>query len=75
MAFIAHIKLWWRDVVTASPNLDLSFTVLFSSLRLVQTLKCTVGSLVKSPALLKWNPEKPHLARDVIVGFYGALKC
>ena len=75
MAFIAHIKLWWRDVVTASPNLDLSFTVLFSSLRLVQTLKRTVGSLVESPAFLKWNPEKPHLACDVIVGFYGALKC
>jgi len=74
VALVAHIKFWWWDVVTTSPNLDLRFTVLFSSLRLIKTLERAVWSLVESPTLLERNPKKPHLACNVIVCFYGALK-
>lgn len=54
--FVREIKFWGRNVVRAAPLKDLLFTVLFSSLGLVESLQGTIVSLVEPPGLLKGDP-------------------
>ncbi len=54
-SLILRIQLWWRNVKASPPNLDLFFSMLFHSLKLVQSLKSTVMSFVESPILDNWD--------------------
>src|SRR4051812_43865640 len=62
MPFIVCGERWRRDVVTAAPDLHLVLAVFRGGLRLVQSLKRAVVTLVETPALFDW---KPHLVELV----------
>ena len=72
VSLIINVKLRRRNVVAASPEHDLFFSVLGSSLSLVKTLKSTIVPLIESPVLGDWDVVTPKLSGNIVVSHNGA---
>ena len=66
IALITGLKGRWLDVKGAAPNLDLSFAMLGCCVSLVETLKCTVVTLVQAPGLVDRQPVAVKLVKYVV---------
>jgi len=55
MSCVVVFKFWRRDIEASSPYLDLIFSMLFDSFKLVESLQSSIMSLVKSPILNNRN--------------------
>src|SRR4029079_17798220 len=62
VAFVVRTERRGGDVINAPPDLDLRIAVLGGGFRLVQSLQCSVMTLVQTPALELRNP---HLVERV----------
>ena len=66
IALVTGLKGRWLDVKGAAPNLDLSFAMLGCCVGLVETLKCTVVTLVQTPGLVDRQPVAVKLVKYVV---------
>ena len=65
-SLILRIQLWWSNIKASPPNLDLLFSMLFHSFKLVQSLKSSVMSFVESPILDNGNIVTVKLVCSVV---------
>lgn len=65
---------WRRNVKRASPDLDLSFSVLGRSLRLVQPRQAAVVALIQAPGPVDGQPHLVDAVQDEPQGADGPLQ-
>ena len=74
LPWVIFFKSCGRDIITSSPDLNLSFTVLGSSLRFVQSLESTIMSFIKSPGSDNREVVASKLIGSNVVGLDSSSK-
>lgn len=74
MARIVSLKLRRWDIIASSPNLHLILTVFFHSFQLVETLQCSVMSLIESPILDDRDVVAIKFLSGIVEGLNGSGK-
>ena len=74
MTRIGQLKLRRWDVIAASPDKNLFFTMLFCSLGFIKALKCAIVTLVKPPTLVMGDPKRSKFSCDVVISFDRSLE-
>jgi len=72
VSLIIQGKLRGRHIKAASPQLHLFLSMLGSGLSLVEALKSTIMTFVKSPMLLNWDVMASELTGDCVICHNGA---
>ena len=67
MALIIKGKFRGRNIKAASPQFNLFLTMLSSSFGLIETLKSTIMTFIKSPMLLNWNVMAAELSCNCVI--------
>lgn len=62
---------WWRCVETATPDLNLLFTVLGSRLGLIQTSQTAIVAFIQAPRLADWNSSLTRFGENRIQSVLG----
>lgn len=71
VSLVVLIELGWRDIIASSPYLHLLFAMFLNSLQFIQTLQCTIVSLIESPISNDGDVVAIDLISSIIIGLYG----